>query len=128
MEIYFDCSATIKPYSEVLKTFETVSLDDFANSASNHGLGYKSLTILEKARKQVAKYLNVQPDEIIFTSGATEGNNLAIKGVCHREKKHKKTIITTKAEHPSVLEVFHALETDGFKLVLKLGSTSGGWQ
>ena len=117
MEIYFDCSATIKPYFEVLKTFETVSLDDFANSASNHGLGYKSLTILEKARKQVAKYLNVQPDEIIFTSGATEGNNLAIKGVCHREKKHKKTIITTKAEHPSVLEVFHALETDGFKTV-----------
>lgn len=117
MEIYFDCSATIKPYSEVLKTFETVSLEDFANSASNHGLGYKSLTILEKARKQVAKYLNVQPDEIIFTSGATEGNNLAIKGVCHREKKHKKTIITTKAEHPSVLEVFHALETDGFKTV-----------
>ena len=78
MEIYFDCSATIKPYPEVLKTFEAITVNDFANSSSNHGLGYKSLTVLEKARRQVAKYLNVQPEEIIFTSGATEGNNLAI--------------------------------------------------
>ena len=117
MEIYFDCSATIKPYPEVLKTFEAITVNDFANSSSNHGLGYKSLTVLEKARRQVAKYLNVQPEEIIFTSGATEGNNLAIKGVCYREKKHKKIIITTKGEHPSVLEVFHKLEEDGFKAI-----------
>lgn len=125
MQIYFDCSATIRPFKEVIKTFSDVSLNDFANASSNHGLGYKSAALLEKARKQVAKYLKVLPEEVIFTSGATEGNNLAIKGVSYHERRHKRTIITTKAEHPSVLEVFHELEKEGFKAIYLDYDTEG---
>ncbi len=116
-DIYFDNSSTTKPYLEVIKTFETISLDYFANSASSHKLGYISNDLLKKARKQIAKSLNVSAKEVFFTSGATEGNNLAIKGVALREQKRKKTIITTKAEHPSVIAVFKELEEEGFKAI-----------
>ncbi len=116
-EIYFDCSATTRPYPEVLKTFDDVSFKHFANPSSNHALGYESSALLEKARLQIAKYLSVSNDEIIFTSGATEGNNLAIKGTCYHNKGWAKRIITTKAEHPSVLQVFDELSKEGFEVV-----------
>lgn len=115
--IYFDSSATTRPYPEVLKTFDKVSFDDWGNPSSNHALGYHASTVLEKARKQVAKYLSVEPEEVIFTSGASEGNNLAIKGVCYHNKGWAKRIITTKGEHPSVLNVFKKLEEEGFEVI-----------
>lgn len=115
--IYFDCSSTTKPYPEVLQTYLRISEDYFANPASNHGLGYQSSTILEKARAQVAKYLKCLPEEVIFTSGASESNNLAIKGVAYHNKGWAKRIITTKAEHPSVLNVFQELEKEGFEVI-----------
>ena len=115
--IYFDNAATSKPYKEALDIFNKVSVDNFANSASTHLLGYKSNEILEKARKQVAKYLNCLPEEVIFTSGASEANNLAIKGVAYHCKSWAKKLITSKAEHPSVLNVFKKLESEGFEVV-----------
>jgi cysteine desulfurase len=115
--IYFDCSATTQPYPEVLDTFLKVSRDDFANPSSNHALGYQASAMLEKARAQSAKYLGCLPEEVIFTSGATEGNNLAIKGVAYHQKSWAKRLITTKAEHPSVLSVFKELETEGFEVI-----------
>lgn len=115
--IYFDCASTIKPFDEVLKTFTEISIKDFANASSNHALGFQCSAILERARAQIAKYLKVLPEEIIFTSGASEGNNLAIKGVAYHNKSWAKRIITTKAEHPSVMEVFHHLEKEGFDVV-----------
>ena len=116
-DIYFDYSATTRPYQEVIKTFDKVSFDDWGNPSSNHALGYHASETLEKARKQIAKYLYVNPEEIIFTSGASEGNNLAIKGVCYHNKGWAKRIITTKAEHPSVLNVFKHLEQEGFEVI-----------
>lgn len=116
-EIYFDCAATTKPYPEVLDTFCRVSTDDFANAASNHALGAKSDHLLERARAQVASYFSLTPEEVIFTSGATEGNNLAIKGVSYHCRSWARRIITTKAEHPSVLQVFEELEKEGFDVV-----------
>ncbi len=115
--IYFDCAATIKPYPEVLETYVRISNDYFANSSSNHGLGFACSNVLEKARAQVAKYLMVDPTEVYFNSGASEGNNLAIKGVAYHNRGWAKRIITTRAEHPSVSNVFAELEKEGFDVV-----------
>lgn len=115
--IYFDYASTVKPYPEVLKVFSDISMNDFANASSNHALGFQCSSILLRARTQVAKYLHVLPEEVIFTSGASEGNNLAIKGIAYHNKGWAKRIITTKAEHPSVLNVFKKLEEEGFDVV-----------
>lgn len=115
--IYFDCASTVKPYPEVLKVFSDISMNDFANASSNHALGFQCSSILLRARTQVAKYLHVLPEEVIFTSGASEGNNLAIKGTAYHNKGWAKRIITTKAEHPSVLNVFKKLEEEGFDVI-----------
>lgn len=115
--IYFDCASTVKPYPEVLKVFSDISMNDFANASSNHALGFQCSSILLRARTQVAKYLHVLPEEVIFTSGASEGNNLAIKGIAYHNKGWAKRIVTTKAEHPSVLNVFKKLEEEGFDVV-----------
>ena len=84
--IYFDCASTVKPFQEAIQTFEKVSSEDFANASSNHKLGFQCSSLLEKARAQIAKYLKVLPEEVIFTSGASEGNNLAIKGVRYHKR------------------------------------------
>lgn len=115
--IYFDCASTVKPYPEAVKVFSDISMNDFANASSNHALGFQCSSILLRARTQIAKYLKVLPDEIIFTSGASEGNNLAIKGIAYHNKSWTKRIITTKAEHPSVLNVFKKLEEEGFDVI-----------
>ena len=115
--IYFDCASTVKPYPEVLKVFSDISMNDFANASSNHALGFQCSSILLRARTQVAKYLHVLPEEVIFTSGASEGNNLAIKGTAYHNKGWAKRIVTTKAEHLSVLNVFKKLEEEGFDVV-----------
>ncbi len=115
--IYFDCASTVKPYPEAVKVFSDISMNDFANASSNHALGFQCSSILLRARTQIAKYLHVTPDEIIFTSGASEGNNLAIKGIAYHNRGWAKRIITTKAEHPSVLNVFKKLEEEGFDVV-----------
>ena len=116
-EIYFDNAATTKPYPEVLSIFDKVARDDFANASSRHALGLKAHDLLEKARRQIARYLKVKENEIIFTSGASEGNNLAIKGVSYHNHGWANRIITTKAEHPSVRNVFRELEKEGFDVV-----------
>ena len=115
--LYFDCAATTRPYPQVLDTYARISTDYFANASSNHALGFLSSNMLEKARSQIAKYLKVLPEEVYFTSGATEGNNLAIKGVAYHNKNWAKRIITCKAEHPSVSNVFEKLASEGFEVI-----------
>lgn len=116
-EIYFDNAATTKTRKEVLDTFVQVSQEAFANPASNHALGSQVLHLLERARGQIASYFHLLPEECLFTSGATEGNNLAIKGVSDHAKSWGRRLITTKAEHPSVMEVFRQREKEGFEVV-----------
>ncbi|WP_096269701.1 cysteine desulfurase family protein [Paucisalibacillus globulus] len=114
--IYLDNSATTKPHPEVLKSFEQVSTSFFANPSSIHQLGGETEKLLIKSKQQAAMLLKVHEDEIIFTSGGTEGNNIAIKGIALEHQGRGKHIITTEIEHPSVYEGCKSLEKLGFEV------------
>jgi cysteine desulfurase len=114
--IYLDCNATTPVDSEVTEYMIHVLRENFGNPSSNHYYGTESRKIVEKARKQLSELINCEPYEILFTSGGTESNNLAIKGIA-RELKHKGNhIITSQIEHPAVLEVCRNLEKEGFEI------------
>lgn len=112
--IYLDYSATTPPYEEVLETVMKVSRLFFANPSSLHRLGAEAERLLSECRRQAALLLNVNAEEIIFTSGGSEGNNLAIKGTAERFQSRGKHIITTQVEHPSVLNTCRQLEQSGY--------------
>lgn len=114
--IYLDNSATTKPSPSVLESFQHVSEKFFANPSSIHQLGGESEKLLFKAKEQASQLLGVERDEVIFTSGGTEGNNLAIKGIALEHQKRGKHIITTEIEHPSVYDACGSLETLGFEI------------
>ena len=107
---YFDNSATTRIDPRVqevlLETFSTV----YGNPSSPHAVGRESRKVIEDSRERIASALGVHEREIIFTSGATEANNLVFRGVGEKKGKH---IITTQIEHPSVLEVCSFLEQEG---------------
>ena len=114
--IYFDNAATTKIYDDALTSYVQVSQKFFGNPSSLHQLGVDAFQVLTKARAQVASLLSVQPEEIFFTSGGTESNNWAIKGTALEKSVFGKHIITTKIEHPSVLQTCKQLERFGFEV------------
>lgn len=114
--IYLDNSATTRPHKEVLQTYVTVSERYFGNPSSLHTLGMESETVLNRARKLMASLLDVDPKGVLFTSGGTESNNLAIKGSLRPSLQKKNHIITTEAEHASVYQSFKVLERDGYQV------------
>ncbi|MBM7658876.1 cysteine desulfurase family protein [Sporolactobacillus spathodeae] len=114
--IYLDNSATTKPYPEVLETYRKVSEQYFANPSSLHSLGGKSEALLAQSRQQASSLIGVDPKEVIFTSGGTEGNNLAIKGAAFAYRNRGKHLITTDVEHASAHNAFHQLEELGFEV------------
>lgn len=115
--LYLDYVATTPLSKEVLETYHQLLKDKFANSDSIHGLGIEIENLMEKSRALIAKMLVCKPQELIFTSGASEANNLAIKGVCFQYKNRGNHIITTAIEHSSVYETFKQLEEDfGFEV------------
>lgn len=114
--IYLDNSATTIPESSVLNSFKQVAEKYYANPSSIHSMGAEVERLQERARTQAANLLQVHPTEIIFTSGGTEGNNLAIKGIAFQYKKRGNHIITTEIEHPSVYEACKNLEEYGFNV------------
>ncbi|MGO4888728.1 cysteine desulfurase family protein [Anaerobacillus sp. MEB173] len=114
--IYFDNSATTKPYKEVIESLTKVSTDYFGNPSSLHGVGREAERLLTQARELMAQLLHVNSNELIFTSGGTEGNNLAIKGIAFQYRKRGKHIITTEVEHPATYEAFKQLEDFGFEV------------
>ncbi|MBC6295977.1 cysteine desulfurase [Listeria sp. FSL L7-1517] len=123
--IYFDNSATTKPNSAVLETYTKVASTYFANPSSLHRFGAKSKELLDTSRKQLATMLEVLPEELIFTSGGTEGNNLAIKGLAYSYQNRGKHIITSSIEHPSVRLVMEELEQEGFRVTYLKVDKSG---
>ncbi|MDE6149755.1 MAG: cysteine desulfurase [Ruminococcus sp.] len=114
--IYFDNAATTAPSSEVCRAVAK-GLKCFGNPSSLHRLGLDAEKLLNSARENIAAALGANPQEIYFTSGATESNNTAIIGAAKKFGKRKKKIVTTSVEHPSVAEVCTHLENEGFKIV-----------
>lgn len=114
--IYFDNSATTRPYPEVLDAFVKTSENYFANPSSLHSLGARTGKLLTQARRQIASLLGADENEIFFTSGGTEGNNLAIKGTALEYRSRGRHIITTAVEHASVFETCRQLEEWGFRV------------
>lgn len=112
--IYLDNNATTKIAPEVLRAMMPYLTDNFANAASTHAFGLGASDAVKKARQQVADLLNCETNEIIFTSGATEGINLAIKGVAENYQAKGKHILTVATEHSAVLDVCKFLATKGF--------------
>lgn len=115
-EIYLDNSATTKPYPEVVDKIVTMLTECYGNPSSLHRLGRESKKELEKARKIIADSLEVLPEEIYFTSGGTEADNLAIKGACLANQHHGNKIVTTTVEHAAVTKTIRDLKRQGWKV------------
>ena len=118
--IYMDYAATTPVDREVLREMLPYFDKIYGNASSIHSFGIDSFNAVEEARERIGKLINSSPEEIIFTSGGTESDNLAIKGILHKYKNKTKTkgfqIITSNIEHPAVLETCKYLEKEGFKV------------
>ncbi|EKO3485881.1 IscS subfamily cysteine desulfurase [Vibrio fluvialis] len=128
LPIYLDYSATCPVDPRVAeKMVQCMTMDgNFANPASrSHRYGWQAEEAVDTAREQIADLLNADPREIVFTSGATESDNLAIKGVAHFYQKQGKHIITCKTEHKAVLDTTRQLEREGFEVTYLEPETNG---
>ena len=114
--IYLDYAASTPVNEEVLNTYNKLTKEYYANPNSNHKLGKKSKELIDKYTKDIALKLGVLPEELIYTSGATESNNLAIKGICLKYNNRGKHIITTYLEHSSIIEPLKYLSKLGFEI------------
>ncbi|OFI48709.1 aminotransferase V [Floricoccus tropicus] len=114
--IYFDNAATTKPYPQVLKTYTDVATRIWGNPSSLHSLGNTADKLLELSRKQISELINVNTDEIYFTSGGTESDNWLLKGTALEKEKFGKHIIVSAIEHPAIKESAHWLEKRGFNV------------
>ena len=113
--IYLDNSATTKPHPQVIEAMLSLLQENYGNPSSLHTIGQRAERVVTKARRDLAGALGVKEKEIIFTSGGTEANNMAIKGVVRAYGNRGRHIITSRIEHPSILEVFRELEDEGFR-------------
>ena len=116
--IYLDNASTSKVHPDVLDSYNQITLKYFANPSSIHFLGQESHRLLEKSREQILNLFKLTHHEVIFTSGATEANNLAIKGYAFANKGRGNHIITSATEHPSVLNTVKQLENYGFEVTI----------
>ncbi len=116
MECYLDNSATTKVYPEVVELMNKIMLEDYGNPSSVHTKGVEAEKYVTEATKRIAKALKVSEKEIIFTSGGTESDNLALIGAAMAYKRAGNHIITSKIEHPAILNTVRFLETEGFKV------------
>jgi cysteine desulfurase len=114
--IYLDNNATTRIDPRVLETMMPFLTDNFANAASTHAFGVGASEAVKTARQQLADLIGAQTHEIVFTSGATEAINLAIKGVAEQYQAKGKHIVTLQTEHSAVLDVCKHLETKGFEV------------
>lgn len=114
--IYMDHSATTPVAPEVLAAMLPYFGEKFGNASSLHRSGREAKEALEDSREKVAALLGARAEEIIFTSGGTESDNLALKGIARKNRKLGKHIITTQIEHPAILETCRALEKEGFEV------------
>lgn len=124
--LYMDAQATTPLDPRVLDMMLPYMVSFYGNPHSRtHAYGWESEAAMEKARKQVAHLIGADPKEIVFTSGATESNNIAVKGVARFYKIKKKHLITTQTEHKCVLDSCRALEAEGFDITYLPVKTNG---
>lgn len=116
MECYFDNSATTRVYPEVVKAMNDIMLIQYANPSSMHRKGMEAEMALRNARQTVAKTLKVDDRNILFTSGGTESDNMALIGCATAASRSGKHIVTTRIEHPAILETCAYLEEQGFEV------------
>lgn len=114
--IYFDNSATTKIKMEVLNAMMPFLTTEYGNASSLYSIGRRSKQAIEKARKQVAELIKCNSNEIYFTAGGSESDNIALKGYAYANREKGKHIITSKIEHPAVLETCKTLEKQGFDI------------
>ena len=114
MEVYADYAATTPVKADVLEAMLPIYETHFGNPSSIHSAGRDARKYLDESRRTIAKLLHAQPNEVVFTSGATESNNMAIKGIAYANRAKGQHLITSKIEHHSVLHVFEQLEKEGF--------------
>lgn len=116
MRIYLDHSATTPIDDRVLEAMLPYLRDKFGNASSVHQLGQDARAAVDKARRQVASLINARANEVVFTSGGTEANNLALSGICDAAHAHGRHIITSAIEHPSVRGLVDHLEKQGWSI------------
>ena len=115
-EIYFDNSATTSIKSEVLNEMMPFLTTEYGNASSVYSIGRRTKRAIENARKQVAELLNCDAHDIFFTAGGSESDNLALKGFAYANREKGNHIITSKIEHPAILETCRKLQTQGFEV------------
>ena len=114
--IYMDHSATTPVAPEVLAAMLPYFSDKFGNASSLHGFGREAKEALEESRQKLARLLNADPEEIVFTSGGTESDNIALRGIAYKNRNSGRHIITSQIEHPAILETCRSLEQEGFSV------------
>lgn len=114
--IYLDNNATTKTDEEVVKAMLPYLTDNYGNPSSIYKIGRENKRVIESVRGTIAKTFNCLPEEIYFTSGGTESDNTAIRGIAYAYKNKGNHIITSKIEHPAVLDTLHKLEKEGFEV------------
>ncbi|MEG1536114.1 MAG: cysteine desulfurase NifS [Clostridia bacterium] len=116
MRVYLDHSATTYTDPKVLDAMMPYFCEEYGNGSSQHFFGREALKAIDKAREQVAKALNAEPNEIYFTAGGTESDNWAIKGIAEAKKDKGNHIITSCIEHPAIIQTCKKLEKQGFEV------------
>jgi cysteine desulfurase len=125
MKVYLDNSSTTRVAPEVIDAMLPYFSAEIGNAQSVHSFGQRAKAAVERARRQVAQLINASPNEIVFVSGGTEADNLAVRGVAEAHRDHGRHIITTKIEHPAVLATCESLEQAGFRVSYLPVSSSG---
>lgn len=115
-KVYFDHSATTATAPEVASQMVEYMTNTFGNPSSVHAFGREAKKAVIHARKQVADLIGANPEEILFTSGGTEGDNMALRGIAEANKKRGNHIITTQIEHHAILHTCEALEKEGYRV------------
>src|SRR6184192_257648 len=115
-KVYLDHSATTPCDPRVVEAMLPFLTEKFGNASSVHSFGQEARAAVDRARRQVATFVGARANEIVFTSGGTEANNLAIRGVCEARQTSGRHIITSAIEHPSVRGVVEYLEQNGWTI------------
>src|ERR1051325_11483337 len=115
-KVYLDHSATTPIDPRVVEAMMPYLTERFGNASSIHQFGQEARAAVDKARRQIAALIGARANEIVFTSGGTEANNLAILGICDAARAHGRHIITSAIEHPSVRGCADELEKQGYEV------------